>query len=388
MLLDDKATNGTLGIVLSGGGARGAFQAGALEELLKSPRFKDPSALSGTSAGAINAAILASTGKTSALVEFWDAAAKDQPITAHKTFFEELYGSFERLGCDEWRAIARHEGVFDHPFDRRRTLGDLLAAAAEHLLRQDFSRLIKAIGEVKQTSLFEGQRLNERLRNRIGDKVKPLPGFSLAVSVVDAHEGSVQRYVTTPVPKAGYEYRAEIPIEVIQASASIPLLLPAVPVHDKEGDFKHLCWDGGLLVNTPLAPIIYLGAERVVTVLCTVGRRDSKPGFDSLDDALERLADTFFENNYNVDSKLILSGNRIANLASASGFSDPTRKRMIYLHDAIKPTAAHARSYLDFSKSAIDEMREDGRAVTREWLKTCDWADGLEDSSVMPTPNR
>ena len=50
----------TLGLVLSGGGARGAFQVGVYERLLEDPRFADgPTVLSGTSAGGINAALIA-----------------------------------------------------------------------------------------------------------------------------------------------------------------------------------------------------------------------------------------------------------------------------------------------------------------------------------------
>jgi predicted acylesterase/phospholipase RssA len=49
-----------LGLVLSGGGARGAFQVGVYERLLRDPRFSDgPAVVSGTSAGAINAALIA-----------------------------------------------------------------------------------------------------------------------------------------------------------------------------------------------------------------------------------------------------------------------------------------------------------------------------------------
>ena len=54
----------TFGLVLSGGGARGAFQVGVYERLLEDRRFAGgPGVLSGTSAGAINAALIAA-GKT------------------------------------------------------------------------------------------------------------------------------------------------------------------------------------------------------------------------------------------------------------------------------------------------------------------------------------
>ena len=49
-----------LGLVLSGGGARGAFQVGVYERLLEDARFAaGPTVLSGTSAGGINAALIA-----------------------------------------------------------------------------------------------------------------------------------------------------------------------------------------------------------------------------------------------------------------------------------------------------------------------------------------
>ena len=52
-----------LGLVLSGGGARGAFQVGAYERLIEDPRFeRGPDVLSGTSAGAINATVQAGVG--------------------------------------------------------------------------------------------------------------------------------------------------------------------------------------------------------------------------------------------------------------------------------------------------------------------------------------
>ncbi len=50
-----------LGIVLSGGGARGAFQAGVWKALCTHPRglLEMPKVISGTSAGAINAMLIA-----------------------------------------------------------------------------------------------------------------------------------------------------------------------------------------------------------------------------------------------------------------------------------------------------------------------------------------
>lgn len=364
---DTASTEGKLGIVLSGGGARGAFQAGVLEVLLQHPQFKKPEVLSGTSAGAINAAILAKTNDAAELKRFWFDAANDQPIAAHKRFFEEFYASLEKIGCERWYTFAKQRGVFERPFDRRRTAGNLLAAAAEFLLKKDFARLTRAIRDVKQASILEGDSLLERLKRHLGDSVKPREGVDLAVSVVDAHTGEVVRFATQEVHDDEYVHAPEIPIDVIRASASIPVLLPAVLTRDAPRDVTHLCWDGGLLVNTPLSPIVKLGAERAVTVLCTVGPKARAQGFTDLDDALERLADTFFENTYNVDCKLLIARNLITTPAGARAL-DASDNRKIYLHKAIRPDAAAARSYLDFSPESFTTMYEDGRAQATRWL--------------------
>ena len=50
---------------------------------------------------------------------------------------------------------------------------------------------------------------------------------------------------------------------MVLASASIPLLFPPVQIG------QHLLWDGGLLVNTPLAPVVAMGADEIITVLVT-----------------------------------------------------------------------------------------------------------------------
>lgn len=391
MALDPAATTGKLGIVLSGGGARGAFQAGVLEVLLGHPQFRSPAVLSGTSAGAINAAILAKTDDVGRLIEFWRGAATDQPITADKTFFEELYTAVEKVGCELGLTFARQEGVFANPFNRRRTAGRFLAAAVEVMLKSRFARLTEAARQVKQASILSGDRLRERLTATLGASVTPREGIVLAVSVVDARTGEVVRYATEGVEgedSKEYVRRSAIPVEVICASASIPLLLPAVPVRDAEASPTRLLWDGGLLVNTPLSPVVKLGAERAVTVLCTVGKPSpSGPSFDrfdNLDHALDRLADTFFENNYNVDCKLLVARNQITSPAAEDKRAVQTNRK-VYLHKAIRPLAEGIASYLDFSRDSVEKMYQHGRAAAEAWLAAGPaFEEGIELNTATP----
>src|SRR3954452_14425741 len=78
----------TTALVLAGGGARGAYEAGALSVLLPEleSRGERPTIYVGTSVGAINASMLAATAHLPAresvegIVDLWSGLSKDQVI--------------------------------------------------------------------------------------------------------------------------------------------------------------------------------------------------------------------------------------------------------------------------------------------------------------------
>jgi predicted acylesterase/phospholipase RssA len=148
-----------------------------------------------------------------------------------------------------------------------------------------------------------------------------------------------------------------ITVDMVLASASIPLLFPPIPVAD------NLLWDGGLLVNTPLAPVVALGAEEIVTVLVThaPGVSSSKP-LRSLGDAVERTVDALLENAYNVDRKLLFARNRIARLEG--GY------RAVTLYKALRPEPeiCSPGSYLDFRRVMLEKLSAAGRRAADAWL--------------------
>src|SRR5205807_6087873 len=92
----------TLGLVLSGGGARGAFQVGVYERLLEDPRFAGgPAVISGTSAGGINAALIAAGKSPREMLQFWNEIADYPPVTASPAFFDGAVRTLARLAMDE-----------------------------------------------------------------------------------------------------------------------------------------------------------------------------------------------------------------------------------------------------------------------------------------------
>ena len=149
---------------------------------------------------------------------------------------------------------------------------------------------------------------------------------------------------------------------MILASASIPLLFNAVRVGKTE------LWDGGVLVNTPLAPTVALGARRIVPVLVTPRYKGSTGGMETFGDAVERLADSFLENAYSVDRKLLLVRNE---LAACRGESDANGK-VVELFRSIRPESSrtfNAGSYLYFEPKAMTEMYEAGKRAATHWWR-------------------
>lgn len=373
-----RAGERTLGLCLSGGGARGAFQVGVYERLLRDPRFaRGPVVLSGTSAGAINAALIAAGKSPQEMMGFWHRIADDPPVVVSPAFFHSLLRTMVRLSVEElglWLTAPARTLV---PFLRRARnhlpprLGSPVALWIDYLLTARFELVSKLLEGIREPFVADTARLRARLVEELGGEVVPHNGFRLAINTVDAHTGRVVRYVTAQTRLTrppDYVVVDAITVDMIMASASIPLLFPAVDV-----DGRWL-WDGGLLVNTPLAPVVALGADEIVTVLVTEPPDENAGEFPHFGRAVERTVDSILENAYNVDRKLLLDRNRLAHLESS-----PYRE--VTLYDAVRPPrdgSFNAGSYLYFERSVLADMRAAGRRAASAWLAGGPRVDRLE----------
>lgn len=366
----DRGSGGSqrkLGLVLSGGGARGAFQVGVYERLLRDPRFAEgPVAISGASAGAINGALIAAGKSPREMMEFWNGIADNPPVTASRVFFDTALRSLMRLGVSEslrslvpsdlwWKFLRRGANHFP---PRR---GNLLALWFEYLLTTRFELVSHFLEGISEPFVADTTQLRERLRDAFGGDYLPRSDVRLAINTVDANTGQVVRFVNAATPLTrppDYHIVDAISVDMILASASIPLLFPPVAIGE------HLLWDGGLLVNTPLAPVVALGAEEIVTVLVTEPPSPDAEPFPHFGRAVERTVDSFLENAYNVDRKLLLERNRLAHLEAL-----PYRE--VTLYEAIRPLREgffNAGSYLYFERSVLARMRAAGRRAANAWL--------------------
>ena len=372
---------GTLGLVLSGGGARGAFQVGVYERLLRDPRFSaGPVVLSGTSAGAINGALIAAGRSPRQMMAFWNGIADNPPVVASPVFFHTAVRSLLRLSGEEalrWLSPRRNLRPFlqraRNHFPPRK--GSLLALMVEYLLTRRFELVSRFLDGIREPFVVDTTQLRERLVAEFGGEIVPRNGHRLAINTVDAHTGHVVRYVTAETPLTrppDYVVVDAITVDMVLASASIPLLFPPVPIGE------HLLWDGGLLVNTPLAPVVALGADEIITVLVTEPPDPDRGEFTRFGRAVERTVDTMLENAYNVDRKLLLERNRLAHL-QRSAYRD------VKLYEALRPAREacfNAGSYLYFDRQVMADMHAAGRRAASAWLAAGPRVDELEGAAA------
>jgi len=371
-----------LGLVLSGGGARGAFQVGVYEELLADRRFAGgPRVLSGTSAGAINSSLIAAGKTPDEIMDFWNGIADNPPAVASARFFHTAMRTILELAVREsfkslvtpqrwstfWQRVRNH--MPPQP-------GSLLAFFCEYLLTSRFDVVSQILEGIREPFLASTAQLRERLVETFeGEKVPNRGQVHVAINTVDAHSGQVVRYATTRTPLTRppeYVIVDAITVDMVLASASIPLLFPPVPIG------SHLLWDGGLLVNTPLAPVVAMGADEIITVLVTEPPDPSSSQFEHFGRAVERTVDSFLENAYNVDRKLLLERNRLAAL-EGSGY------RAVTLYDAVRPDrdgSFSAGSYLYFKRDELERMRQAGRRAGRRWLAAGPRVDRLAEPAA------
>lgn len=228
--------------MLSGGGSRGAYEAGVLRYIRERlPRVLGHQVrfdvVSGTSVGAINASYLAATADR---VEVQAAGL-----------------------CDAWRSLR---------------IDQLISLHARDLLRAGALLLGREPAPPKPGAFRYGGVLETAGLERFVIQVVPWQGIrrnlraghidSLAISATHVGTGHTVVFIESrdPMPVAWskdpfVKHRAAaIGPRHALASAAIPMLFPAVKIG------RSFYVDGGLRQNTPMSPAIRLGADRLLVI--------------------------------------------------------------------------------------------------------------------------
>jgi NTE family protein len=226
-----------LGLVLTGGGARAAYQVGALRALAEIADFgRTPfRVLAGVSAGAINAAFLATRADDfrAATAELW---ALWHDLDASKVFRTDV-GRLAGLGTRWLRDLS---------------LGGVLGAGTINYLL-DTAPLRAFLGERLKVARIAEHLASGRLRGLAVTATNYLTGT--AVSFYDG-AADIQPWVRS----SRIGVRAEIRLEHVLASAAIPLFFPPVPI----GGAPY--GDGCVRMTAPTSPAIHLGADRLIAI--------------------------------------------------------------------------------------------------------------------------
>lgn len=237
------APRGPVGLVLTAGGARGAYQAGVLKrigERLDRYSQRSPfSIVAGASAGAINGAAVAAYSDrfaqgTMQLAALWSTLTASH---VYRTDLRAILGNALRAGMDfglgAWLGAGRLAALLDAAPLRTLLARELpLAGIARAIERGDLSAIaITASGYHSGISYIF---------------VQGAPGHAV---------WRKSRRIVIP---------AEITVDHICASAAIPLIF--APVALSTGERSAWFGDGAMRLTHPLSPAIRLGAERILAI--------------------------------------------------------------------------------------------------------------------------
>ncbi len=243
-----------LALVLSGGGARAAYQVGGLRYIGSRHPELVPGFLTGVSAGAI--------------------------IAAHLAAREQCFGhSVEEL-WSLWRTL-RIEDVFRVD---AADLGSRVLRWGARLISGRASKLSGVRSLVDTTPLREF--LTSALRAEPSGEIRGIARSieagrvqALALTASSYTTGQSVTWVQGPAASAGAAWErprrrrvnGSIRIDHVMASSALPFFFPAVQVDDG--------WygDGGIRLTSPLSPAVRLGARRILAVTTRYGRHEIEP---------------------------------------------------------------------------------------------------------------
>lgn len=238
-----------IGLVLTGGGARAAYQVGVLESVSTilcdagwASERNPYDIICGTSAGAINATALACHAD-----DFCSGLGKVVNVWENFTA-EQVYRS-DSLG--------------------------VLRSGAKWLSLLSFGWLMRQWRANPPNSLLDNSPLASLLNSMLN-----LPRLDAALMdgklhalAVTASSYTAGRHITFYQSEAIVEpwirtqrlaVRSQIGVEHLLASSAIPLVFPATPIFC-EGR-REYCGDGSMRQMTPISPAIHLGADKVLVI--------------------------------------------------------------------------------------------------------------------------
>ena len=326
-------------LALQGGGAHGAFTWGALDRILEDDRLT-VEGISGTSAGAINAVVLAdglhrggASGAREALEAFWgrmSRAARLSPV--QRTPLDVLMGRWSLdfspgyLGMD---LLMRLVSPYDfNPLDIN-PLRDLVAESV------DFARVNKAASEIK-----------------------------IFITATNVHSGRARVF-----------RQPDLTCEMVMASACLPFLFRAVEIDGEE------YWDGGYMGNPALFPLVdeCLARDLVIVQVNPIVREERPRTARQI---LNRLNEITFNASLLKDLRSLVLLKQLIE----SGHLESERYRDSLLHRIFAPELREldVSSKLNAEWDFLVHLRDLGRRAADTWLAAHYDSLGRESTINLP----
>ena len=308
-------------LALQGGGSHGAFTWGVLDRLLEEP-WLHIAAISGTSAGAMNAAVLAdgwteggAEGARSALDTYWQKVSRAAAFSPlQRSPLDRLMGRWTFDTSPVYVAMdlmSRVLSPYDlNPFD----LNPLRAILAESI---DFERLSRS----------------------------PIKIFVTATNVRTGR-GRIFR-------------NAEITADVLLASACLPTMFRAVEIDGEP------YWDGGYAGNPTITPLVR-ESDAHDTILVQINPRERPETPRSAADILNRLNEISFNSPLMKELRMIALLRQVADPGTGEG----ARWAQMRTHRIATDMLAQfgASSKLNAEREFVTLLRTEGRRAASQFL--------------------
>jgi len=326
-------------LALQGGGVHGAFGWGALDRLLEDDRLA-LDAISATSAGAINAVVMASgmseggrSGARAKLELFWREISR----------YGELWAPPQAAMIEAWFTAAGWSR-------------DQLPA---HVAFQSL------------VHLWSPYQLNPLDYNPLRDLVRRSVDFEalrrcphaprLFLSATNVRSGKIRIFEN-----------GELTADAVLASACLPHIFKAVEIGGEH------YWDGGYMGNPAIYPLIYRGASQdVVIVHINPLYQDRLP--TTAPEILDRMNEISFNSSLLREMRVIQFVTRLIDEERL----DPSRYQRMFVH-AISDDAEMRRhgawSKLNPDWTFVTRLRDAGRAAASRWLEAHFDAVGVRSS--------
>lgn len=315
-----------INLALQGGGAHGAFTWGVLDHLLADERL-EIGAISGTSAGAVNAVMLADGlcrgGRAEAqkrLAEFWRAASLDGKLPPlQRAVFDRLFSflPFDNSPLAWFGALSRYLSPYDLNPLNINPLADVIARFVD----------------------FDAIRACEAPR--------------LFVSATNVHTGRLRVF---PHDK--------ITADVVMASTCLPFLFRAVEIDGVP------YWDGGYMGNPAIFPLFRASAaEDVIVVQINPVARHTTP--TSAREIMNRINEITFNSSLLAEYRAIEFVTRLIDLGHLQRGSGPGQYRRINVHrialdDVFRTLTADSKLSSDYE--FFERLRDGGRRAARNFI--------------------